>query len=630
MSDGAGSRQDELAKAVVFTYNKVVDVAVLQSAQPLFYSNTSAPHLGGAATTPACRDVQLTDPPFSPRKSHVMSTARLQRSVCDPATSASSRSLPKVTTSVTKPIPRRRSGKRGKWLTAGSLIAMLLVTVGWWQWRTDGSTLDAQLVYHIVEQSDLDIRVTERGNLESQSEIQVVCEVDDVPGDNINGTPIIWIVENGASVKKGDLIVELDAAPIQDRLDTQILEVEEERAEFKQAEVTYKNQKTQNETNLSEAQLAVDLAELALAQFGDNEKGTFQINLQDIELQVQEAEAGRLIEQTNLKGVETLYKLGYRSSGELAEARLNALRAERQLATAISKRRELVEYEFKKMKMELEGKLASAQRAYEQTLLDNEARLAQAEARLLSSKEQLAKEEEVLARYQEQIVKCKIYAPQDGMVAYATGGNRFRREEIRAGAEMRPRQTILTLPNLEKMQVKTAVHESVLDQIKRGLTATIRVDAFPEMRYRGSVASVAVLPDQGGWMSSDTKVYETVVTIDESVRQLKPGMTAVVEIHVDHLADVVSVPVQAIVQIEDQTWCYVEENGRPMRRCVRLGMTNNKFVEVTSGLEVGERVVLNPSAIPDSHRKPSPAEFPSQAAPAKAKTEGNGKAAELS
>src|SRR5690606_18429199 len=100
-------------------------------------------------------------------------------------------------------------------------------------------------------------------------------------------------------------------------------------------------------------------------------------------------------EQANLKGVETLYKLGYRSSGELAEARLNALRAERQLATAISKRRELLEYEFRKMKMELEGRLQSARRAYEQTLLDNEAKLAQSEARLQSSREQLAKEEEV-------------------------------------------------------------------------------------------------------------------------------------------------------------------------------------------------------------------------------------------
>ncbi len=368
-------------------------------------------------------------------------------------------------------------------------------------------------------------------------------------------------------------------------------------------QIAFLNQKTQNATTLDEAILAVELAELALEQFGDEEAGTFQIDLQDIELQVQEAEAGRLIEQTNLRGVETLYKLGYRSSGELAEARLNQLRAERQLSTAISKRRELVEYEFQKRKMELEGALASAKRAKEQTVLDNEAKLAQAQAQLLSSEQQLAKEEELLDRYQTQVKKCKIYAPQDGMVAYFTGGSRYRREEIRAGAEVRPRQTILTLPNLKKMQVKTAVHESVLDQISKGQSSSVRVDAFPDMNLRGKVATVAVLPDQGGWMSSDTKVYETVVSIDGDVDMLKPGMTAVVEIDIAHLSDVVTVPVQAIVQIDNQSWVYVNEGGRPVRRCISLGMTNSKFVEVKSGLDAGEKVVLNPSAIPDSHQR---------------------------
>jgi HlyD family secretion protein len=115
------------------------------------------------------------------------------------------------------------------------------------------------------------------------------------------------------------------------------------------------------------------------------------------------------------------------------------------------------------------------------------------------------------------------------------------------------------------------------------------------------VQSVAVLPDQGGWFSSDTKVYPTVVTIDEDVEQLKPGMTAVVEIHVDHLQDIVAIPIQAVVQVEDETWCYVDAGGKPERRCIQVGKTNDKFVEIQGGIRTGERVVLNPSAIMDRH-----------------------------
>jgi RND family efflux transporter MFP subunit len=293
------------------------------------------------------------------------------------------------------------------------------------------------------------------------------------------------------------------------------------------------------------------------------------------------------------------------------------MRSERQLATAISRKKELVEYQYLKTKLELEGQVASAKRTLEQVQRDNEAALAQAEAATLAADEAFKKEEERLERYRQHVESCKVYAPTDGMVAYAVEGSSWRREEIRAGAPVRLRQRILSIPNLKRMQVKTAIHESALDQVQPGLSATIRVDAFPERSYRGSVASVAVLPDQGSMLSSDTKVYETIVTIDEEVEQLKPGMTAVVQIHAARLEKVNSVPVQAIVQIGQETWCYVGEGGEE-RRPVTVGLSNDKFVEIREGLEEGETVVLNPEAILDTEKDASASPEPegSDATPA--------------
>jgi RND family efflux transporter MFP subunit len=221
-----------------------------------------------------------------------------------------------------------------------------------------------------------------------------------------------------------------------------------------------------------------------------------------------------------------------------------------------------------------------------------------------AANEHLKKEEERLVRYTEQIDKCKITAPQDGMVAYAVA-DRYYGEEIREGASLRPRQKILSLPSLSQMQVKTSVHESVLDQVKPELSASVRVDAFPERLYRGTVKSVAVLPDQGGWYGSDTKVYQTIVTIDEPVERLKPGMTAVVEIHVDRLNDVVTVPVQAIVQVGKETACYVAGQTAPERRPIKLGRTNDKAVQILDGILAGDRVVLNPMAIAEEAQRPA-------------------------
>ena len=221
----------------------------------------------------------------------------------------------------------------------------------------------------------------------------------------------------------------------------------------------------------------------------------------------------------------------------------------------------------------------------------------------------LAKEVELLERYRQQLEKCKIYAPQDGMVAYhvegaVVGGS----TSIAEGVAVRDRQPLLTLPDLKRMQVKTAVHESVVDQVRAGQRATVRLDAYPELVYEATVESVAVLPDPGGWMSSDTKVYETIVTIDEDVNRLKPGMTAVVEIHIDHLTDVLCAPVQALVQRGHSTWCYVARDGEIEQRFVEQGRTNDKFIEIRAGLSQGEVVVLNPSVIermPDSNNRRS-------------------------
>jgi HlyD family secretion protein len=87
------------------------------------------------------------------------------------------------------------------------------------------------------------------------------------------------------------------------------------------------------------------------------------------------------------------------------------------------------------------------------------------------------------------------------------------------------------------------------------------------------------------------------VTIEQEVDQIKPGMTAVVDIHIDHLNDVLCVPLQAIVQRGDDVWCYVKEAAGTKKRVLELGEMNSRFAHVRAGLESGERVLLNPSAV---------------------------------
>ena len=499
--------------------------------------------------------------------------------------------------------PMESSGSQSVWRIGRKLLLGVLIVAGVgmvgfaaWTLASDIRSPDSKLVFYKVKRADLLIKVTESGSLQSQTTTELRCEVENI-GREREGTQILTIVPNGDNVKKGDLLVELDSAMIQDRLDEQALTTERARSTAIQANVKFENQKTQNETTFAEAELQVKLDKLAVEQYEDEEGGTFQIDLQDVDLRIQTARAKQLIMTTDLRAIESLKKLGYRSKGQLAQARLTAMAADRELAISLSQRTELVDYTYQKTKLQLEGALASAKRASVQVGRDNEALYVQTEASKNEADRLLEKEEARLAKYSKQLQKCKIYAPHDGMATYAI--ERDRRTHVGEGKTVRERQRIITLPDLTVMEVKTGVHESVLDSIHVGLHATITVDAFADRKYKGSVKSVAVLADPGEWHSSDVKVYTTIVTIDEEVERLRPGMSTVVEIHVERVKNVLSVPVQAIVQVAKDNWCYVDADGAVELRMVTVGKTNDKFVEIREGLEEGDRVVLNPMAMVD-------------------------------
>jgi HlyD family secretion protein len=507
-----------------------------------------------------------------------------------------------------------RGASRRRWKIAlgGAAVLALLAAAGW---SLMGEVRGSQqpLLYYTVTQADLPISVTERGNLESQVETTIRCEVENVSYDRSgnNGSQIIYIVPNGKAVREGDLLVELDSAPIRDLLDTQTLDYQQAVSEQIQADAKYENQKTQNETTKAEAELALKLAEIELKMYDDGSNGTYQLELEATERTIETAKNGILeamanlaLKTTEFEGIEKLFELGYRGKGDLDESRYAFMQAEDGLAsatntlkTALAERRKLEQYDYQVQKLTLEGAVASAKRALEQVLVDNVSLLAQAKATHDAANQRLAKEEERLALLKTQLEKCKIYAPHDGMAVYADQDRRS--SEIAEGTFVRERQSLLTLPDLSKMQVKTAVHESVLNQVEPNQPVSVRVDAFSDRVYRGVIESVAVLPDTGNWSSSDIKVYETVVRIDEEVEQLKPGMTAVVEIHIDRLRDVVSVPVQAIVQIEKDNWCYVQSPGGVERRKLDLGRTNDRFVQIREGLQPGDQIVLNPMDLID-------------------------------
>ena len=101
---------------------------------------------------------------------------------------------------------------------------------------------------------------------------------------------------------------------------------------------------------------------------------------------------------------------------------------------------------------------------------------------------------------------------------------------------------------------------------------------------------------RSGWWTGNVVKYDTVIELP-SDEGLKPGMSAEVDVILALHEDVVTIPVAAVVETEEGSFCWVQSSSGPQKRILQLGDSNDVFIEVIAGLIEGEEVVLNPMAL---------------------------------
>lgn len=317
---------------------------------------------------------------------------------------------------------------------------------------------------------------------------------------------------------------------------------------------------------------------------------------------------------TTLDGTRRLYDKGFVAKTEITRDEISYDSAVLKVKSSQTDRALFLSYEFPRTAEENLTKFAEAVRLLDKADHAAISKLAQARAKLNSARGQYRVQLQQKQDLQEQLDKCVLVAKKSGLAVY--GGddqnNYGNQEPIREGATVRERQTIITIPDLRRMSVNVKIHESYIKKIKVGQKARITVDAYPDQLLTGEVSVVGVLPDsQNRWLNPDLKVYLTTVTIEGTNSWLKPGMSAKVEILVDHLDDVVYVPVQSVVPGNGKQYSFVTGSfNKPDRREVQIGEFNDEFIEVKKGLKEGERVLLNPPDIPDNESQPSESKPP--------------------
>ena len=225
----------------------------------------------------------------------------------------------------------------------------------------------------------------------------------------------------------------------------------------------------------------------------------------------------------------------------------------------------------------------------------------------------------------ESLNKTTIYSPIDGIV---TRLNNQEGEKVVGTAQMAG-TVIMRLANLSQMVVNIDVNENDIIRISLGDTADIEVDAFLNEKFKGLVTEIAnSSKDNLGGIDQITTFDIKVRLIEESYAHLidtnktvrtpfRPGMSAMVDVHTSSALDVIAVPILAVTtrfvdpegdEIESKKKkgekendkkevVFLFEDGKTKLVPVEIGIQDDYFIEITSGLKEDQEVVSGPYSI---------------------------------
>ncbi len=248
-----------------------------------------------------------------------------------------------------------------------------------------------------------------------------------------------------------------------------------------------------------------------------------------------------------------------------------------------------------------------------------------------------------LKQAQQNLNRTNIYASMDGTITRLNVevGQRVVGTMQMAGTEM------IKIADLSSVEVVAEINENEIVNIHLGDSALVEVDAFSHKKFFGKVTDIAYSASKTGLGSSDqvtsfqVKVKILPTSYQEMMRSkgeiasssaspFRPGMSALMEIYTDRVIDVVAVPLQAVTlhhepkkeekpegfgppdedapKLEEQKAAkptdapkkevvFIYENGKVKEVPVKIGISDDDYIELKDGVSAGAKVVIGPYTV---------------------------------
>ncbi len=428
-------------------------------------------------------------------------------------------------------LPPPHGHSRAKWLTLIAFVLLIVAAVVLFYARRGSKPRYATA---IVDRGDIESAITATGNCNAVVTVQV--------GSQVSGNIIALYADFNTKVKQGQLVARIDPAMFQARVDQARANLESARAAVVTARAGVK--KAEADIANAQANQASEKANVVRAQSAVNDAKTK--NARRIDLVKQ-----GVIAQEDADTAQATY--------DQSVASLDAANAA--LVAAGSS-----------------VESAQAQREVALTQLDG--------AQAVVNQDQAALQQASL-----DLAHTQIRAPVDGTVV-----SRNMDVGQTVAASFQAPTIFLIAQDLTKMQVDTNVDESDVGPVRVGQTANFTVDAYPGVVFPGTVAQIRQAPIN----VQNVITYDVVVRVANPDLKLFPGMTATVRIVSGRVTHALRIPVAALrfhpagtaAKPKGQQIVYVFAGGQATPTSVQLGISDGKYVQVLSGLNEGQRIVV--------------------------------------
>ncbi len=178
-----------------------------------------------------------------------------------------------------------------------------------------------------------------------------------------------------------------------------------------------------------------------------------------------------------------------------------------------------------------------------------------------------------------QIAKTQIRSPIGGFLTGVT--------DITEGTLVENRATLATVMDYDQVLVDLKIPNAYIAKI--ALNQKLRVEnyAFPQRAFAGTITAVDPALDP------TTRTFRVVGTVDNPDLLLRPGMFVKAEIITESHEDVIVIPRRYVLTRQNRKVVFLEEEGRAQMRNVVTGLEDRENVEITEGIEEGERLITS-------------------------------------